>query len=218
MSDASKRKLLVEGNDDRFIIPELVEKNGIPWEPNGIRIVDIIPFNGIEELLKPDEIETRLKASDLEALGILVDADDNCAARWAGIKRHCDNTFPELPLALPTDGLITENSDGLRLGVWIMPDNQSPGMMETFLNRLVPDDAQQLLNFAEQCVADSRQHGAVWRKSHADKALVHTWLAWQDPPGRQLHRAVMQNQLKPKSESAVAFMAWFRRLYQLEAA
>lgn len=216
MPRTPRRKLLVEGDEDMRVIPQLVEKNGIVWgEKKEDWIVTVEPSDGIHELLRPRYIETELKASGLDALGILVDADEDCAARWAQIKRHCDPTFPILPEIFPLEGLVLENENGLRLGVWIMPDNHSSGMLETFLNSLIPQDGQQLLDYARQSLVNSRQYDAPWKETHADKALVHTWLAWQDPPGCQLHTAIIANQLQPNTESAKAFMSWFRKLYGL---
>lgn len=215
MKRVPKRKLLVEGDDDKRVIPYLVEANGIDWGPRNNPIVTIESFNGIEELLAPRVIETELKVSELDALGIMIDADDDCLRRWRSIKSHCLEAFPNLPETIPIEGLVAERDDGPWLGVWIMPDNQSSGMIETFLHRLIPDDAEPLLDYADQCLSNSRQHQAPWKDAHHDKALVHTWLAWQDPPGLQLHTAITANQLEPQSASAAAFIAWFRKLYRI---
>ncbi|WP_420537572.1 DUF3226 domain-containing protein [Ferrovum myxofaciens] len=44
--------------------------------------------------------------------------------------------------SFPINGLIYAINRRKRLGVWIMPDNNSRGMMETFLSTLVKTDEE----------------------------------------------------------------------------
>ncbi|EQD64650.1 hypothetical protein B1A_08755 [mine drainage metagenome] len=65
--------------------------------------------------------------------------------------------FPELPDSLPKAGLILDNQQEKRLGVWIMPDNNSRGMMETFLSTLVTDEkGRNLLEYSKEVVANEK--------------------------------------------------------------
>jgi hypothetical protein len=48
-----------------------------------------------------------------------------------------------------------------------------------------------------------------------DKADIYTWLAWQNPPGRQLHQAIMERILAPSHPDAQKFGNWFKTLYGL---
>lgn len=43
----------------------------------------------------------------------------------------------------------------------------------------------------------------------------HTWLAWQDEPGKQLHQAVEHGIFDPQSPRSRPFVKWFRRLFEL---
>ena len=210
------RRLLVEGRDEQRLIPYLVEENGIPWgETRADAIVQIDEFDGVENLLKPGIIEAELKSSNLSQLGIILDADENLAARWASVRTRCIQAFPNLPNELPTTGLVVENETGLRLGIWIMPDNRSSGMLETFLTYLVPIQSDGVYHHALASVDAARKCGALFKDSHLDKAKIHTWLAWQDPPGRQLHQAIMERILTPNSDSAQPFIRWFKELFML---
>ncbi len=143
-------KLLVEGKDDERVIPHLMEANGIDWgETRTTWVVEIKECNGFESMVEQDLIETELKESGLRALGIVADANDHAEQRWQSLRDRCVQSFPDLPSALPPTGLIYENMTGLKLGVWLMPDNQSHGMMETFLTYLVPDESNPVLKYAE---------------------------------------------------------------------
>ncbi len=215
-SKVHPKRLLVEGREEQRVIPELIEKNGIAWgDSKDSWIVKIDEFDGVEKLLKPGVIEAELKSSGLSHLGILVDADEVLENRWTAIRDRCSKAFPNLPKTFPDTGIIVENDVGLRLGVWIMPDNKTAGMLETFLGFLVPNTQDQLFVAAQESARNTRELGAPYIDAHASKANIYTWLAWQDPPGRQLHQAVLQEILSPRSPHAQPFVSWFRQLYQI---
>ena len=215
-SKVHPKRLLVEGREEQRVIPELIEKNGIAWgDSKDSWIVKIDEFDGVEKLLKPGVIEAELKSSGLSHLGILVDADEVLENRWTAIRDRCSKAFPNLPKTFPDTGIIVENDVGLRLGVWIMPDNKTAGMLETFLGFLVPNTQDQLFVAAQESARNTRELGAPYIDAHASNANIYTWLAWQDPPGRQLHQAVLQEILSPRSPHAQPFVSWFRQLYQI---
>ncbi len=102
MSVPRKNRLLVEGDDDKRVLPQLIEANGIPWgETRREAIVDIAAYGGIANLLDRRVIATELKASGLAALGILIDADDDPAGRWQQLRGACSPSLPDLPAELP---------------------------------------------------------------------------------------------------------------------
>jgi hypothetical protein len=185
--------LLVEGEDDLYAIAELMEQH-ISW-PNKKEEapVRIESRGGIENIIDIDTIPLRLKSPGVQILGIIVDANDDFERRWKRLKELCRPTFPTLPDELPATGLLCDNSSGKRLGIWIMPDNQSHGMLETFPPVLVPTKSVELGEFAQASVAEARKKGATYKNKHLDKAHIHTWLAWQDPPGERFGTAILQN-------------------------
>jgi hypothetical protein len=65
------RLLLVEGDDDKRFVPELVELgigDGFQWERDGGHVVFIEPQGGVEPLLAQGTIAAHLSASGREAL------------------------------------------------------------------------------------------------------------------------------------------------------
>lgn len=85
--------LLVEGDNDKRVIPEFIERNGILWESSPQEyIVKIKAKDSKENLLNETEIETELKASGLKALGIVVDADENPQTRKQRIEQISSST------------------------------------------------------------------------------------------------------------------------------
>ena len=135
--------------------------------------------------------------------------------RASRIYASCGDFFPGMPKIFPRTGLIVENEDGIRFGVWIMPDNKFHGMLETFLKNLIPDTLEPLMTHAEISLTRALELGAQCRGSHIDKALIHTWLAWQDPPGQPLGRALTKKILDPYHEHAKYFVTWFKNIYRL---
>jgi len=211
--------LLVEGKEDQRVIPYLMEANDIHWS-NKNPPVNIEDRNGYENLANSFAIQAYLK-SGVTHLGIIVDADDNIISRWQSLRHACLLAISDLPQDLPTTGLlhtvdnknISQNS--IRFGIWIMPDNQMGGMLETFLAYLILNESNELWTFAKQSVRTAKNHSAPFTGVQTDKANIYTWLAWQDPPGRQLHDAVKQRILEPKHSTAKAFVDWFKALYEL---
>ena len=120
-------QLLVEGNNDRHVVWALCEQHQVPQtfsvviarEDNG----------GVEALLK--SIPVRLKVSGLRALGIILDADQNLASRWAAVcERLRQAGYSDLPPNPEPNGSIIAVDQMPRIGIWLMPNNNLPGMLE----------------------------------------------------------------------------------------
>ena len=207
------RKLLVEGGTDKEVIPYLMEANGVEWPDHPHYPVCISPCGSVDEILKPGVIESELRASKLEALGVVVDANGDPVARWEQVRDCCGIEFPDLPDRIPAGGLQMVHSGGPRFGVWIMPDNRDKGMIEDLLVKLIPEGAHDLYELVRNCVAKSRDCGSPFREVHRTKAEVYTWLAWQDPPGLRIHDAVKHAVLKPTAAQSRPFVEWFKTLF-----
>ena len=209
------KKLLVEGSTDQRVMPYLLEANGVQWQVAGEPVVYIEPCNGIEQMLKQGAIEGELAASGLEALGIVVDANSDAHKQWARVRNRCLRQIPSLPEDVPAEGLRVASATGPRFGVWIMPDNRLTGTLEDLLVQLVPADAKRLFDLAKQCVEEASVLGATFKPVQRTKARIHTWLAWQNEPGRPLHQAVDHHVLDPTRAESAPFVRWFRGLFSV---
>ena len=213
MPKIETKKLLVEGAEELRVIPQLMEANGVTWN-RGEEPLNIINCDGVENLLKPKYISAQLKTPNgLTHLGIVIDADEEPDNRWKSLYNACLPNIPNFPQNLPAAGLIITLESGIKFGVWMMPDNQSRGMLETFLAYLVPDN--NLWQYTQNKVIEAKQQGATYRDYHLDKANIHTYLAWQDPPGKQLHDAVKQKILNQSHPQSVNFLRWLQELYEI---
>lgn len=207
------RVLVVEGKDELRVLPELLELTGIRW-PKGNEPVRIEEQDGIGNILAPGFIETTLKASGVTAVGIVVDANGDPARRWERLRARLVASYPDFPAELPATGTVHVIADKPRIGVWVMPDNVRTGMLETLLLALRVGDPA-LHDHARDATNHARTLGAPFRDNHREKAELHAWLAWQDPPGRQLHEAVRARHLLPAPSVTDLFVGWFRQLYEI---
>jgi hypothetical protein len=163
--------------------------------------------------LKLPVLKLEFEDSNRKALGVVIDAETNANSVWQRALPFLQGTFQTVPNDLPAEGLVLTRDDGRRFGLWVMPDNRSSGMVENFLADLVREGAHDLWQFAKECVQAAREREATFREIHRPKANLHTYLAWQDPPG--FNAAVVSQVLDPNAAKALAFVEWFRRLYQL---
>ena len=77
---------------------------------------------------------------------------------------------------LPAAGLILDQPDYHRLGIWIMPNNTDPGMIEDFYLRAIPQEDEKL--------RISRDFVAFVPSLKIAKSTYRVWLAIQaDPVG-----------------------------------
>ena len=201
------KRLLVEGKDDLNVVANLCEAVGLP--DNAFQIKE----KGGYDRLKAS-LEVELDDSNLQHLGILVDADTNIQARWESLRHELLTAgYSGLPLQPAPEGTVVTQVRRPTVGVWIMPDNTLPGELEDFIPYLIPA-SDTLWPRARACV---EQIPSLERpfKDDISKAYIHTWLAWQTEPGRPLGQAITNRWLKPGTPQVSRFMDWLRRLFQL---
>lgn len=195
-------KILVEGLTDEKVLEHLFKHHAI----TGAKLVR---KDGIEPLLR--ELPVYLKASDIESLGIVVDADDDPHGRWQQIRnvlvRH---GYTVSPSSNP-NGAIVGGGDTMRVGIWMMPDNISSGIIENFLSHLIPEKDDLWHKAREICRDVLEQYGTFGQKD-LPKAELHTWLAWQEEPGAPPGLAITKKYFDADSQSAKDFVTWARAL------
>ncbi len=229
------QQLLVEGKDDRHVVWQLCVQHRLPelfavvipgqdWDERlapSTRQTQTTAHEdeaaGIAELLK--DVPVRMRQPGLRTLGIMVDANEDLLGRWQAVRgavaRGGHRSVPDQP---PADGWISAATNGLRVGAWLMPDNRAPGTLEDFAARLIPDD-DLLLPRAVSALQEIEAAGLRrYRVAHRPKALIHTWLAWQENPGHPMGLAIKAGALRHDAPPALEFVAWLRRLFGLSAA
>lgn len=205
---ASKNRLLVEGTDDEHVVKNLCGCRGLP------NIDEIRKLDGINKLL--ESLPTQLKDSEVKALGVIVDADTDMKARWDSLRGILASAeYTDVPAAPSTQGTILKPPPDLlrpRVGIWLMPDNHTNGILEDFLRFLVPAP-NPLLDHAKQSVAGIPDGHRLFATKDDPKALIHTWLAWQEEPGKPFGTAITARYLDADVPQVTIFINWLRRLF-----
>ncbi len=197
--------LLVEGLDDCHVIMALCAVHSVPEN------------FGIYECGSDDKVLKRLNALIIQPdapkiIGTMLDADKGVSSRWESIKAKLDHysyKFPEKPDILGT--IINSDGVGPKLGFWLMPDNKERGMLEDFCNEMIEPKTK---DYVSRSVALAQRKGVCTFKAvHLSKAIVHTYLSWQDEPGLPLGLSITKQSLKPESRIARDFTNWLIRLF-----
>ena len=204
---ASRKVLLVEGVDDEHVMKHICTNRGIP------HLDEVKQHGNDKELLKA--IPVRIKLSEEgDVVGIVIDADTDPSARWQSVRdRLVEVGYPYVPVTPDPNGTILNPPDGSflpRAGVWIMPDNKTPGILEDFLDFLIPQS--DALRAHARCSVDSLPEQR-FKNKHRPKALIHTWLAWQKKPGKPYGTAITARFLDPDLPQADVLASWLERLF-----
>lgn len=205
---SARKVLLVEGSDDKNVILHICGNRGVQ------HLDEIAPQESVERLL--DNFPVRLKESDLEVLGIVLDADTDLQGRWESLRHRLTQAgytaVPELPAPNGTILPAPPNMLLPRFGVWIMPDNQSKGILEDFLHFLVPTGSL-LFEHVKSSVASIPEGERRFSQVAEPKALIHTWLAWQQEPGKPLGTAITAKFLDANVAQVDVLVAWLKALF-----
>lgn len=208
--DSNPRVLLVEGQDDKHVIQHIIDRQDLNLD------VGIVDLGGIEPLLAA--IPTKVDASDRQVVGIVADANDNLAGRWQAISgrlgqsNRLQQAPVELPQQLPLAGtIIPEDPRRPRIGVWLMPDNQSPGELEDFVADLIPR-GDSVWPRATGYIDGIPQEERKFKEGKVQRARVHAWLAAREKP-RLMGAAIGAGDLDVSVESCQTFATWLRDLF-----
>jgi hypothetical protein len=207
--------LLVEGKDDVHVVKHLCEAHGIQvagqfhiHPPSGEAEYQDA---GVDRLL--DQVPLSLK-TDIDRLAVILDADENAESRWIQLRDRLRRAgFGPVPDVPETAGTIMQfdlETRVARLGVWIMPDNRLPGMLENFLACLVPA-GDKMLPHVDRFLDEISPEDRLFTVQHRPKARIHTYLAIQEQPGKPLGLAITFKYLDAKRGDVVGpFLAWLR--------
>lgn len=212
--------ILVEGKDDLHFIGHLLDHHGLicahatsPRPPDAPTLF-LQEAGGLPRLLR--SLPIRLNDTDLQRVAIVLDSDEDVAARWQAVKQQLAQIgqidLPAYPEATGTVTTLYLEKHEIVVGLWLMPNNHDPGILEDFVQQLIPQP-NPLWDHARQAVADVPTRLFSPRKQ--SKAEIHTWLAWQEEPGRPLGESAKTGVLTTTAVSAQSFIRWIRHTFSL---
>lgn len=204
-------RLLVEGKDDKFAVIGLLARHGQDWETREGPYVS--ECGGIDSLLST----LRVALKSYTKLGAIIDADLSLKNRWAQLRSAVQDTGLKIPKNPVAGGLVIEGTrPNTKVGLWLMPDNKSPGKLEDFLSKLIPDNMNSIWELACTSTAEAIKSGAGLKQVDTVKGAVHAYLAWQESPGLPFGSALTAQFLKHEGPQVNEFVVWFRRLFSDE--
>lgn len=197
-NQVSEHVLLVEGNDDKQVITHLCNQVSLSVD------FKIENKEGLESLLA--SIPSEILASGRKTVGIIVDANDNPDGRWKSIiarLQHADITAPTHPA---TTGIVIRSKP--KVGVWLMPDNESKGQLEHFVQKMIPD-GDTVWPLAQKYIESIPEPE---QPKQLIKAQVHAWLAARSKP-RRMGTAIRAGDFNIRAPLAEDFINWIQRLF-----
>lgn len=222
-----KQHILAEGNDLHVVL-QVCMKRGLTALLKGfINKKDFEQNFAVKsnrgEALGKNELLTlipdALRTPDLQTLGIVLDADKSAASTWQSIFAALQKSgYTNLPSTPDANGtiIIDPNPDLPKVGIWIMPDNQNSGEMEDFFLQLI-DVEDFRLNRARKVIDEMIAEKPDFHlDANRSKAETHTWLAWQQEPGKSMGLAIKSNWASAEHPLAGRFATWFSRLFEME--
>lgn len=190
----------MEGPDDQHFLEALLEKR----LSKHYEQFDIHPCQGKTSLLGSLSVEIK---GSYRGLGVILDGDADPHATWQGVRDRLASASGErMQKQLQDQGTIWTLPSGLTVGVWVMPDNKSPGALESLLIGLLSQgDAR--LETIRACVevADIKAH-------RRDKAILRAWLACRNEPVVYLSQAARDGTLPVTSKRLDDFEIWCQRM------
>ena len=201
--------LLVEGEDDKHFVWHIDEKLNLNLPISRDSIFDSGGFPQILTVLS-----AQLKAPGRKAVGIIVDANADVAARWKRLKDEFEIEGIEYPSSPIIGGTIIEPPSNRkpRTGIWIMPDNSSNGELEDFVIQMIPVD-DKVWPLAGSYIDGIPPKCRKFKSGKIRRAKLYAWLATRELPSR-MGPAVTNGDLDLGGEFTNQFVDWLKNIFK----
>lgn len=203
MAMDNKKLLIVEADSDKQFIDKFLKKENLKLGLN-IKVVtpkDVNPnqryttqggvFNELPLILK------QLADGEITQLGILIDMDYRLD-KSLPIKEFTLNRLSQI-LGAEKFVISKDNEQGIfytsedfdnSIGVWLMPNNQDEGYLETWIKMTISADEQNHLEKIENFIHNLGANHFNNPTTALDKARIYTWLATQSKPSQDLAKSL----------------------------
>lgn len=215
--------ILVEGVGDVDFVTSFLAKIGKP----GVEPFPPKPLggagNGISNVMKTIPLLfNKILAGDVTKAAIVIDADytgvnGGFVARRAEVVQQLTAlgyVVPVAPVAgLPPGELFTHPDGHTPIGLFVMPNHSSDGMLEDLLKQMVVDPPHNALLQHAINVVSALPTKLFNVNIHTAKAEIGTFLAWQKRPPAYTGVCVDQDIFRAMSPAANDFLQWLNRVF-----
>ena len=193
--------LLVEGKDEVNLFEELM-KHCFDAEPT-VQVIDAGGVRKFPNRLRAIQAACRARPT-LRSIGVVRDADNDAAGAFRSVCDHVRNTDYEPPAV---HGELSDATPSI--GVFIVPNGEEPGAIETLCRRSKEGDA------AAACVDEFLncldEHAAM-RSTNVDKSFAHAYLAAMQDPVARVGEGAMQGAWNFDSPAFAELSGFLREL------
>ena len=193
--------MFVEGVTDKHVVMHICMRNEVP--PS----FTIQEKQGAQHLLATMEAE--IKVPDREVIAFVLDANDDIKSRWCSVGDRLEKAGITPPEELGSTGIIIAGKPSV--GVWLMPDNASPGELEDFVQTMIPE-GDPVWPLSERYIADIPEEHGKFKPQKTSKAEVYAWIATRKTPG-QIGTAIGTGDLDTSGDLCRRFSEWIRELF-----
>lgn len=194
------RLLLVEGRDEANLFGALIRHRFGEERRSEIQVVDAGGRNRFPGNLRAIALASR----NVRAIGAVRDADDDAGGAFRSTCGHLRNAGYAPPAAHGGFSGATP-----AVGVFIVPDGNAPGAIETLCRRSREGDAASGCVEGYMSCLDGR--GAM-RSGNRDKTFAHTYLAATDDPVARVGEGALQGAWNFDSDAFADLSAFLRQL------
>ena len=193
---------MVEGPNDKHVVQHICQLD------QSIPPFSISSKDGWDRLW--ESISVEIKVPGRQVVGILADANDHLTGRWNSIRTQLDRAGVSAGNPPLSQGLIVNHAP--RVGVWLMPDNQSSGELEDFVIRMIPCN-EKVWPLSQSYIDGIPLEDRRFSPGKKQRAQLYAWLATREEP-RLMGSAIRTHDLEINGSLSQQFVGWLKRLFQ----
>ena len=149
-------------------------------------------------------------------VGFVLDGDETPQEHWRQVIERIAVAYPDmqLPVTPTPSGTIIPADPAIgspRIGIWVMPDNQTAGELEDFVVPMIPE-GDPVWPRSQDYIAGIPLASRKFEANKISKSEVHAWLAARRFPGL-MGIAVREGDLEINGPLCQRFLAWLTRLF-----
>jgi len=202
--------LIVEGKNDWHVTMKICEFHNVE------QTFSIQDRDGWRDALKFFSAQIIAANRHQDKIGLVLDANSDIHGRWQAVRNKVKDKYTSFPVSPDSYVIVQPDDPTLHplIGIWLMPNCKSNGTLENFLLDMVEETNPRACGYVEAVVDKAREDNmSTYTVVQKSKAVMHTWLAWQDEPGQPMGQSIAAGKIEPTTEDARKFIAWLNRLF-----